>query len=93
MSPSSASKIKLLCILASEVGLQRVQTLFPDVEVGAVPRNIDGAYSHVGKIWVAATDPELTRDGLISPGLGDTVSSSNNGHVSCLTVLLGRPAQ
>lgn len=46
--PFSASKIKLLCILASEVGLKRVQTLFPDIEVGAAPRTIDGAYSHVG---------------------------------------------
>lgn len=48
MLPYSASKIKLLCILASEVGLKKVQTLFPDVEVGAVSCTIDGAYSHVG---------------------------------------------
>lgn len=27
------------------------------------------------QIWVAAVDPTLTHDGLISPGLGDTVSS------------------
>jgi hypothetical protein len=43
----SVSKIKLLCILASEVGLERVQSQFPDVEVGAMQCNIDGARSHV----------------------------------------------
>lgn len=31
------------------------------------------------QIWVAAVDPLLTKNGLISPGLGDTVSES---HVS-----------
>jgi len=55
------SKIKLLCILASEVGLKNVQAHFPGVE-----------------IWVAATDPHLTKDGLISPGLGDTGDRLNN---------------
>ncbi|KAI9467247.1 putative uracil phosphoribosyltransferase [Lactarius psammicola] len=55
------SKIKLLCILASEVGLKHVQSQFPGVE-----------------IWVAATDPQLTSDGLISPGLGDTGDRLNN---------------
>ncbi|KAH9173438.1 UDP-N-acetylglucosamine 1-carboxyvinyltransferase [Lactarius sanguifluus] len=55
------SKIKLLCILASEVGLKNVQSRFPGVE-----------------IWVAATDPQLTSDGLISPGLGDTGDRLNN---------------
>jgi len=49
------SKIKLLCILASEQGLQHVQAEHPDLE-----------------IWVAGVDPELTSNGLISPGLGDT---------------------
>ncbi|KAN0124678.1 PRTase-like protein [Lactarius tabidus] len=56
-----ANKIKLLCILASEVGLKKVQAQFPDVE-----------------IWVAATDPQLTSDGLIWPGLGDTGDRLNN---------------
>ncbi|KAI0796531.1 uracil phosphoribosyltransferase-domain-containing protein [Abortiporus biennis] len=48
-------KIKLLCVLASEDGLQRVKNEYPGLE-----------------IWVAAVDPQLTKDGLISPGLGDT---------------------
>ncbi|KAI0637949.1 UDP-N-acetylglucosamine 1-carboxyvinyltransferase [Trametes polyzona] len=49
------NKIKLLCVLASQDGLNRVQAEFPGVE-----------------IWVAAVDPHLTPNGLISPGLGDT---------------------
>ncbi|KAI0356487.1 UDP-N-acetylglucosamine 1-carboxyvinyltransferase [Trametes cingulata] len=49
------NKIKLLCVLASQDGLNRVQSEFPGVE-----------------IWVAAVDPHLTPNGLISPGLGDT---------------------
>ncbi|KAI0723059.1 armadillo/beta-catenin/plakoglobin [Earliella scabrosa] len=49
------SKIKLLCILASQDGLKHVQKEFPGLE-----------------IWVAAVDPTLTPQGLISPGLGDT---------------------
>lgn len=28
----------------------------------------------MSKIWVAGVDPNLTSNGLISPGLGDTVS-------------------
>lgn len=35
------------------------------------------------QIWVAAVDPDLTDDGLISPGLGDTVSS-----VQCSSIIL-----
>ena len=27
-----------------------------------------------GQIWTAAVDPTLTPDGIIAPGLGDTVS-------------------
>ncbi|KAI0068912.1 UDP-N-acetylglucosamine 1-carboxyvinyltransferase [Artomyces pyxidatus] len=49
------SKIKLLCVLASQDGLAHVQAEFPGVE-----------------IWVAGVDPQLTEDGLIFPGLGDT---------------------
>ncbi|KAI0347421.1 UDP-N-acetylglucosamine 1-carboxyvinyltransferase [Trametopsis cervina] len=49
------TKVKLLCVLASQDGLQHVQDEFPGLEV-----------------WVAAVDPKLTVDGLISPGLGDT---------------------
>jgi len=48
-------RIKLLCVLASKTGLDRVHSEFPDLE-----------------IWVSTVDPELTSDGLISPGLGDT---------------------
>ncbi|RXW24625.1 hypothetical protein EST38_g1222 [Candolleomyces aberdarensis] len=48
-------KIKLLCVLASEEGLQRVQEEYPDLE-----------------LWVAAVDKTLTKEGIISPGLGDT---------------------
>ncbi|KAI0921376.1 hypothetical protein AcW2_006369 [Taiwanofungus camphoratus] len=47
--------IKLLCILASQDGLDRVQAEYPGLE-----------------IWVAAVDTNLTSNGLISPGLGDT---------------------
>ncbi|KAI0693820.1 armadillo/beta-catenin/plakoglobin [Cytidiella melzeri] len=49
------TRVKLLCVLASQDGLQHVQAEFPGLE-----------------IWVAAVDPKLTADGLISPGLGDT---------------------
>lgn len=31
------------------------------------------------QIWAAAVDPKLTDDGLISPGLGDTVRSRYSG--------------
>ncbi|KAH9894413.1 UDP-N-acetylglucosamine 1-carboxyvinyltransferase [Cubamyces lactineus] len=49
------NRIKLLCVLASQDGLNRVQSEFPGVEV-----------------WAAAVDPQLTPNGLVSPGLGDT---------------------
>jgi hypothetical protein len=52
-----------------------------------------GATSHLGQIWVAAVDPHLTPEGLISPGLGDTVSNLGRGYLGCLTALPGRPAQ
>jgi len=51
----SIENIKLLAVLVSTDGLERVQSEFPDLE-----------------IWVAAVDPVLTPEGLISPGLGDT---------------------
>ncbi|KAL5508437.1 hypothetical protein ACEPAH_6056 [Sanghuangporus vaninii] len=47
--------IKLLAVLASETGLSKIATEFPELE-----------------IWVAAVDPTLTVEGIISPGLGDT---------------------
>jgi len=47
--------IKFLAVLASQTGLDRIRSEFPELE-----------------IWVAAIDPELTKAGLISPGLGDT---------------------
>ncbi|KAH8106067.1 armadillo/beta-catenin/plakoglobin [Cristinia sonorae] len=49
------TKVKLLCVLASQDGLKHVQAEFPGLE-----------------IWVSAVDPNLTPNGLISPGLGDT---------------------
>ncbi|EPT02787.1 hypothetical protein FOMPIDRAFT_1029101 [Fomitopsis schrenkii] len=49
------NKIKLLCVLASQTGLDRVRSEYPDLE-----------------IWVSGVDPELTANGLIAPGLGDT---------------------
>ncbi|KAI0080646.1 UDP-N-acetylglucosamine 1-carboxyvinyltransferase [Panus rudis PR-1116 ss-1] len=49
------TKIKLLCVLASQDGLKHVQKEYPGLE-----------------IWVAAVDPLLTPNGLVSPGLGDT---------------------
>ncbi|KAF5393953.1 hypothetical protein D9757_000144 [Collybiopsis confluens] len=54
-----AEKIKLLCVLASEKGLNNVQTLFPELEAGC--RKV---YSGVDEV--------LTKEGIISPGLGDT---------------------
>ena len=39
------------------------------------------------KIWAAAVDPDLTPNGLISPGLGDTVST--RAHESANNVLRG----
>ncbi|KIP09222.1 hypothetical protein PHLGIDRAFT_87113 [Phlebiopsis gigantea 11061_1 CR5-6] len=49
------TRIKLLCVLASQAGLAHVQQECPGIE-----------------IWAAGVDPDLTKDGLISPGLGDT---------------------
>ncbi|KAH8926972.1 PRTase-like protein [Atractiella rhizophila] len=47
--------IKLLCLVASFPGLQKVMRAFPELE-----------------IWTAAVDQELTKEGMISPGLGDS---------------------
>ncbi|PPQ83300.1 hypothetical protein CVT25_004039 [Psilocybe cyanescens] len=47
--------VKLLSVLASETGLEHVQSEYPDLE-----------------IWVAGVDNELTSEGIISPGLGDS---------------------
>ncbi|KAG6832928.1 hypothetical protein H0H92_004812 [Tricholoma furcatifolium] len=47
--------IKLLCVLASQQGLQHIQDEYPDLE-----------------IWAAGVDQELTPEGYINPGLGDT---------------------
>lgn len=44
------------------------------------------------QIWVAAVDPELTPGGLISPGLGDTVSGLSTGPVTSDVVDTGRQA-
>ncbi|KAH7887886.1 putative uracil phosphoribosyltransferase [Phlebopus sp. FC_14] len=52
------SKIKLLVVLGSEEGLRHIEMDYPDLEEIL--------------IWVAAVDPKLTCDGLVSPGLGDT---------------------
>jgi len=43
------------------------------VVLGSEPglRNIEDTHPDL-EIWVAAVDPNLTQDGLISPGLGDT---------------------
>ncbi|VDB96961.1 unnamed protein product [Peniophora sp. CBMAI 1063] len=57
------SNIKILCILASEPGLENVQKQFPGVE-----------------IWAAGVDKELTNQGYIIPGLGDTGDRLNNTH-------------
>jgi hypothetical protein len=53
------------------------------------------AISHLGlgQIWAAAVDPHLTPEGLISPGLGDTVSNSMHGYTDRLTTPLGGPTQ
>jgi len=50
-----AKDVRLLCVLASEAGLQHVQSEYPDLQ-----------------IWVAGVDKELTPEGIISPGLGDS---------------------
>lgn len=49
------TKIRMLVILASTDGLERIKSEFPGLE-----------------IWVAAIDEQLTKEGLIYPGLGDT---------------------
>ncbi|KAG6903381.1 hypothetical protein C0995_013134 [Termitomyces sp. Mi166 len=53
--------IKLLCVLASSQGLAHVQSEYPDLEAQQC------------QIWAAGVDQELTPEGFISPGLGDTV--------------------
>ncbi|EMD31730.1 hypothetical protein CERSUDRAFT_59675, partial [Gelatoporia subvermispora B] len=53
--------IKLLCVPASQEGLDRVHS--------------DTRGWRLLKIWAAAVDSKLTSNGLISPGLGDTVSA------------------
>lgn len=70
----AAKNVKLLCVLASREGLQHVQAEFPDLEVMLfiVARGIV-VLTWRDKIWVAAVDETLTAEGIISPGLGDTV--------------------
>jgi uracil phosphoribosyltransferase len=75
LKPRTATKVKLLCVLGSEQGLKHVQAQFPDVEVCQCPRLIPLVSYQISQIWVAGVDATLTRQGLISPGLGDTVSS------------------
>src|SRR5882757_7424765 len=75
---SPVNKVKLLCILASEDGLKHVSEQFPGVEVGVMFMHML-PFSHlIEQIWAAAVDRELTSDGLISPGLGDTVSTCDS---------------
>jgi uracil phosphoribosyltransferase len=57
-----------------------VASEFPDVEVRlAACLLADGLEFNffTAQIWVAGVDKVLTPDGLISPGLGDTVSTPN----------------
>ncbi len=66
------NKIKLLCVLASQDGLSRVHKEYPGVEVSSDQYSRPRVF--IGRqIWVSAVDPHLTPNGLISPGLGDTV--------------------
>ena len=66
--------VKLLVVLGSEEGLKHVQTEFPDLEARIYVVFIGkGLIDVSSKIWAAAVDPHLTDEGLISPGLGDTV--------------------
>ncbi|KAG1780156.1 UDP-N-acetylglucosamine 1-carboxyvinyltransferase [Suillus placidus] len=68
------SKIKLLAVLGSEEGLNHVHAEYPELEVSFLLLFSSSCpkLRYIFQIWVAAVDPTLTPDGLISPGLGDT---------------------
>jgi uracil phosphoribosyltransferase len=75
------SKIRLLVVLGSEQGLREIEKEHPDLEVVVGPFRFSRPSTEtvlpcIHQIWVAAVDPDLTSDGLIFPGLGDTVSSA-----------------
>lgn len=60
----------LAMLLDWGIPLNRIKLL---VVLGSEPglRHIESSYPGL-EIWVAAVDPSITHDGLISPGLGDT---------------------
>jgi uracil phosphoribosyltransferase len=76
LHPNTVKDIKLLCILASQDGLKNVQAEYPDLEVISC-RCVDANVNEpISQIWVAGMDEILTPEGIISPGLGDTVEFS-----------------
>lgn len=93
LRPNTVKDIKLLCILASQHGLKHVQDDYPDLEVISCrcfdANNIN---EPISQIWVAGMDKILTPEGIISPGLGDTVEFSHSIKVTLYVdvSLLGR---
>lgn len=70
-------RIKLLSVLASKPGLEKITTEFPGLEVRTIGRLLELRLIPTSisplQIWTAAMDSTLTAEGIISPGLGDTV--------------------
>jgi uracil phosphoribosyltransferase len=71
------SRIKLLCVLGTRIGLEKVQSEYPELEARSW-FSLSAQWAVIEKstrqIWIAGIDPVLTADGIISPGLGDAVS-------------------
>jgi len=76
LRPNTVKDIKLLCILASQDGLKHVQAEYPDLEVISCRCFDVDVNEPISQIWVAGMDKILTPEGIISPGLGDTVEFS-----------------
>lgn len=73
----AVNKIKLLSVLASEEGLRHIKAEFPGLEVRALDSMIRVIANQIWrKIWVAGVDSMLTTEGIVSPGLGDTVGGA-----------------
>ena len=85
--------VKLLCILASDTGLKHVQMEYPDLEVSLECTGSILFTNDIMQIWVAGVDKELTSDGIITPGLGDSASALLQPSQGRMTILAHRETE